>query len=128
MHDIIDSGTETSLPAGFGVLAPLVKDWALETQNEREKRRLASSPAELQSVYDQIFPFIERIMTESDRYPIGQLPPAHGRLFSLALSLAEIAPNVELYRGDIHVTNDFDERRFQARHGFHANWTGLQSR
>ena len=52
----------------------------------------------------------------------------HGRLFSLALTLAEIASNVELYKGDVWVTNDFDEGHFNLRHGAHPNWTGLHSR
>ena len=116
------------LPEGFQILEPLVGDWALPTQTEREARRLASNPAELQSVYDALFPHISKIMEEVDKFPMGKLPEAHGRLFSLALALAEIAPNVELYKGDVRVTNDFDERRFNPRHGAHPTWTGLHPR
>jgi hypothetical protein len=63
-----------------------------------------------------------------DRFPIGQLPEAHARLFALAFSLAEIAPNVELYGGDILVTHNFDERRFDARRGNHPSPKGLATR
>jgi len=118
---------ERKLPEGFEDLEHLVDDWALPTQVEREERRRASNPAELQAVYDAIFPRIRKIMEAVDQFPLGQLPEDYGRLFSLALSLTEIAHNVELYGCDVRCVNDFDERRFDARHGRHENWKGLHN-
>ena len=50
-------------------------------------------------------------------FPLGELPPASARLFHLALSLAEVAPHIELYGGDPKVPYSFDEARFVADHG-----------
>ena len=119
---------DDTLPAGFEALQPIVAKWALALQSQREEARLSSTPEELRYVYDLMMPLIRDMMTAVDRFPIGQLPPDYGRLFSLALTLAEIAPNVELYKAEVRVTEDFDERRFVAAHGNHPNWTGLHSR
>jgi hypothetical protein len=43
-------------------------------------------------------------------------------LFAMALSLAEIAPHVELYRGSVGVPHAFEEMRFVAKHGKKATW------
>ena len=48
-------------------------------------------------------------------YP--ELPPDPQRLFYLAFALAEVAPHIELYRGDPNVPHSFDEERFIAAHG-----------
>jgi hypothetical protein len=65
-------------------------------------------------------------MHDLDAFPLGELPPEYARLFALLLSLVGIAPNVELYKGDVRVTPDFDESRFSAAHGGHPDWTGLR--
>ena len=52
-----------------------------------------------------------------DTFLLGELPPALARLFHLALSLAEVAPHIELYGGDPKVPYSFDEARFVADHG-----------
>ncbi len=118
---------EVRLPEGFEPLQKYVVDWALPTQTEREAQRRASTPEELQAFYEEMMPYIERILKEVDRYPIGSLPQALETLFLLAFSLAEIAPNVELYGGGVLITHVFDERRFNARHGDNLSAKGLHS-
>jgi hypothetical protein len=108
---------EQLLPPEFDMLEPLVAAWALRTQNERQRRRIASSPGELSYFYGNMLPRLPAILTYLDKYPLGKLPPDAARLMSLALSLAEIAPHIELYDGNPKVPYSFDEARFVAEHG-----------
>lgn len=107
----------TTLPKSFEVLEPLVPSWALATQNERQQRRIHASRGELRAFYEAMLPRIEDIVSYVDRYQLGELPPEAERLFALALSLAEVAPHIELYGGDPKVPHSFDEARFVADHG-----------
>lgn len=52
------------------------------------------------------------------------MPPPQARLLYLTLSLAEVAPHVELYRGDPRVPYSFEEERFVADHGAVPNYLG----
>lgn len=106
-----------TLPDKFKDLEYLVTDWALATQNERQKKRARSTTGELQAYYDALVPHLEPILEHVDRYPLGELPPDAERLFFLALMLAEIAPHIELYGGDPNVPYSFEEERFVAVHG-----------
>ena len=109
--------TDLSLPKSFESLEPLVANWALPTQNGRQQRRIGSSRGELRAFYDAMLPRLEDILAYVDKFPLGELPPDADRLFCLALSLAEVAPHIELYRGDPKVPYSFDEARFVADHG-----------
>ncbi len=116
------------LPETFHDLEPFAADWCLETQDERHRKRRSSTPEQLRSFYAAIFPRISEILKEVDRFPIGQIPESHRPLFSLALSLTEVAPNVELYAGSPAVPHAFEESRMKARHGAEKNWSGHRSR
>lgn len=109
--------TDTVLPKSFEPLEPLVAGWALPTQNTRQHHRIHASRGELRAFYEAMLPRIEDILEYVDRYPLGQLPPDASRLFWLALSLAEVAPHIELYGGNPKVPYSFDESRFIADHG-----------
>ena len=105
------------LPKEFAELEHLVSDWALATQNARWDKRLASTREELIAFHKTLLPHLEDILDHVDRFEIGKLPKDSARLFDLALMLAEISPNVELYDGDPNVPHSFEERRFVAVHG-----------
>ena len=107
----------TNLPKGFEVLAPLVEDWSLPTQNARQAKRRSSSTETLQVFYDAVVPLLPQILAHVDEFPMGELPPDSQRLLYLSLALAEVAPHIELYRGDPNVPHSFDEERFIAAHG-----------
>jgi len=109
--------TDLSLPKSFEALEPLLASWALPTQDARQQRRINASRGELQAFYAAMLPRLEEILAYSDKFPLGELPPDAARLFNLALSLAEVAPHIELYRGDPKVPFSFDESRFVADHG-----------
>ena len=105
------------LPEGFESLESWVEAWAMSTQNLRWDKRLASTRAELLEFHGALLPHLENILDHVDQYDIGKLPEKSARLFDLALMLAEISPNVELYDGDPNVPYSFEERRFVAVHG-----------
>ncbi|THJ34562.1 hypothetical protein E8K88_06100 [Lampropedia aestuarii] len=109
--------TQNLLPEGFASLEPLVVAWALPTQNERQRQRITSTRSQLKSFYDSMLPQLPAILKKVDEFPLGQLPEKEARLMALALSLAEVAPHIELYGGDPKVPYAFDEARFVAEHG-----------
>lgn len=117
--------TKATLPPEFAELAPFL-DWALATADERQTRRRHATSVELRTFYDAMLPRIEEILVEVDRFPIGKLPESHHAIYNLALSLAEIAPHIELYKGAVGVPYAFEETRFVAVHGDHATWQGRQ--
>jgi len=80
---------------------------------------------ELKDFYDGVLPHVEAILDECDRYVLGTLPESHRGIFNLALSMAEIAPHVEFYRGEPGVPYAFEEARFIAVHGTDETWQAL---
>jgi len=113
-----------TLPPGFEGLTPLL-DWNLETADARQLKRRTSSRDQLRAFYDAILPHMDAILAVIDKYELGKLPPSHQPLFNMALALAEIAPNMELYRGNPAVPYSFEEGRFVAHHGNQPTWKGL---
>lgn len=105
------------LPKGFESLQPFADDWSLPTQNARQQWRFRSSPQALEAFYNAISGRMEEILALADQYPLGDMPEPVANLFYMGLSVAEIAPHVELYRSNPLVPFSFDERRFVAVHG-----------
>lgn len=105
------------LPKQFEKLDPFIADWALETQDQRYDKRLRSSRGELRAFYDAATPLLPDALNYVDHFPLGQIPADDLPLYRLMLSLAEIAPHIELYGGEPGVPHAFDERRFIAEHG-----------
>lgn len=117
--------TEATLPPEFAELESFL-DWALPSANERQTRRRTATPSELKIFYDAMLRRIDAILAEVDRYPLGKLPESHHAIYNLALSLAEIAPHIELYKGAVGVPYAFEETRFVAVHGDHPTWQARQ--
>lgn len=109
--------SEQLLPTPYRELDPWVERWALDTQNARQLARRESSPAELQTFYDAMVGTVEEIITYLNAFPLDSMKPPEARLLYLTLSLAEVAPHVELYRCDPRVPYSFEEERFIADHG-----------
>lgn len=109
------------LPEKFESLRPYV-GWALATPNARQRKRLASSSEELKSFYDAMLPHLEEIIEACNEYKLGELPPELHPIYNMALSLAEVAHHIELYRGQVGVPYAFEESRFVAVHGEDATW------
>lgn len=108
--------TEQTL-SQFKDLEPFVQSWSLATEDQRRAKRKSSTTAELKQFYDAMLPRLEEILDLSDKYPKGEMPPEVERYFFMALSLAEVAPHIELYKGNPNVPFSFTEERFIAVHG-----------
>lgn len=115
---------EMHTPTGFEALAKFSK-WNLMTANERTKARSEATEQELRAFYDEVLPHMERVLDECDKYPLGELPETHRGIFNIALSMAEIAPHIEFYRGQPGVPYAFEEVRFLAGHGNDETWRAL---
>jgi hypothetical protein len=98
------------LPESFGDLEQFAVRWALSTENERHARRLSSTMAELRSLYDAVLPRIDAILAYLNDFPLDSLPTEAQALLHLSLSLAEVAPAVELF-GQPEVPDGYDSRR-----------------
>lgn len=112
------------VPPGFESLARFSK-WNLMTADERTKARREASENELHEFYGGILPHIEAVLDECDKFELGSLPESHQGIFNLALSMAEIAPHIEFYKGEVGVPYAFEEARFIAVHGSDETWRAL---
>ena len=115
---------QMSVPAGFEALGAFAR-WNLATADERYKARREATSEDLRAFYDGVLPHIEAILDACDAYPLGELPESHRSIFNIALSMAEIAPHVEFYRGAPGVPYAFEEARFVAVHGADETWRAL---
>lgn len=115
--------SEHQFPGGFEDLSEW-SAWALDTADERQTKRRNATSAELDAFYEALVPRLEAILEEVDKFPLGGLPPSHHAIYNIALSIAEIAPHVELYKSDPDVPYAFEETRMIATHGREATWQG----
>lgn len=87
---------EQTLPDAFADLAPSLA-WALPTDRERSAKRQSSTMDEINAFYHAMLPRMDAILSYLEQYPAGQVPADAESLFFLTLSLAKIAPAVEMY-------------------------------
>jgi hypothetical protein len=104
---------KSKLPDRFKELEPFVEAWALPTSTERHRKRLSSTMQEIQSFYDAILPSMDEIIDYLNQHPLNAMPEDARHLYYLTLSLAEIAPAVELFKQPA-VVDGFDPTRFIA--------------
>ena len=62
------------LPEEFADLEPLAEQWALATETERNRRRLASRMSEVQALYDTLLPRTEAVLSYLGQFPLDNLP------------------------------------------------------
>ncbi len=99
------------LPPQFKDLERFVADWALSTEEERNRKRLSSSIKEIQALYDALLPRIEAMMDYLNQFPLDNMPEDAQRLFLLGLAFAEIAMAVEAFKQPA-VVDGFEPSRF----------------
>ena len=103
------------LPEEFADLEPLAEQWALATETERNRRRLASRMSEVQALYDTLLPRTEAVLSYLGQFPLDNLPEGAERLFQLTLSLAEVATAVEFFKQP-SVVDGYDSARLEFCH------------
>jgi hypothetical protein len=84
-------------PPEFDDLEPFA-DWSLRTEAERYAKRLSSTMADLQSLYDAAFPRLEAMTAYLDALDFAALPEDANRLLWLCYSLVNVSFPVEVWR------------------------------
>lgn len=88
-----------SLPPEFAQLEHLVDEWAIEDGHQRYVKRVNSSMDEIQSFYDQVFPFAEEAVAYVDKFDYSEpLPDDVANLRNLLYSLITVSLAVELWK------------------------------
>ncbi len=105
--------TDRPLPPEFAHLQPLADIWSLPSERERHLRRLAGPIEALDAVYATLMPEIEAILIFLNPFDLGLLTEEQNNLLLLTLSLAEIAPAVQIFREPGN-PDGFDTSRFIA--------------
>lgn len=104
------------LPEPFTALEPFAATWSLPTEIARHEQRRASSMDALRDFYDAMLPRMPQILSYLETRPLDDLDTDDTRLMRLTLSLAEIAPAVELFGSPI-IKDAVDSRRFRPTEG-----------
>ena len=106
--------SERVLPELFRDLEPFA-GWALASETERNRKRLASTMAEIRAFYDAILPRMEAVIGYLNQFPLEAMPADAQRLLHLTFSLAEVSTAVELFKQP-GVVDGYDARRFVPVH------------
>ena len=85
------------LPGEFAELEPYAGQWCLATENERWKRRMASSMDELQALYDAVLPRVPEAIAYCDKFPLDDMPEDATNLLRLVYSFILVSFAVELW-------------------------------
>lgn len=99
-----------ALPAAFCDLERWCQ-WSLATEQARSDMRQTSTMADIQAFYDDLLKRTAAILAYVEQFPLDKMPEDAQRLFYLTLSLAEVAPAVELFRQP-DVVDGYDVKRF----------------
>jgi hypothetical protein len=86
-----------TLPAEFADLQRF-SDWILATEPERYAKRLASSMAEMQDVYETVFPRLQEALDHIEKFDWNDLPDEQRHLFHLMQSLVMVSFPVEVWK------------------------------
>lgn len=105
----------SQLPKDFQDLLPFLP-WALGTERERSRKRLASSMPDITEFYNVLLARVEAAIDYLNDFPLNDMPPAEKNLMNLTLMLAEAANAVELFKTQPGVIDGFDAERFLAMH------------
>ncbi len=106
--------SKSLLPAQFRDLEQWLA-WSLATEQERSRKRQASTMQDIKAFYDAMLARMEEVLPYVDQFPVDALPEDATRLFYLTLSLAEVAPAVEQF-GQPSVVDGYDAKRFLVQH------------
>ncbi len=107
---------DQQLPENFSDLEPWL-GWSLATERERNARRQASNMEDIRAFYDGMLARMDEVLGYLEQFPLDSIPPDAQRLFYLTLSLAEVAPAVELF-GQPSVVDGYDISRFETEGGW----------
>ncbi len=113
------SAPTSRLPDVFADLEPLAEEgWGLATERERQAKRHASAPAELQAFYDRFAPRLEAVVAHLDAAPRAprDFEGRDQHLMWLLLSMAEVSFAVEKFGADESTYQGIEASRFVPVH------------
>ena len=113
---------DTLTEAGIATILDRYGQWNLATHDERWAARRGSTADELRDFYEGFGPHLRDILAACDLYPLGDLPEPHRSLLNIAFAYAEVAPHIELYKGNPKVPNSFDEEKLISSRGRNETW------
>jgi hypothetical protein len=90
--------TESLLPAGFEALEPFVESWAIDGANNRLLARLDSQESDRVAFFNTGKDLVPAALDLLDKTPLGQFDEKEARLMKLVLSMAHVAPAVEVQK------------------------------
>ncbi|MGE0735030.1 MAG: hypothetical protein AB7G15_02405 [Alphaproteobacteria bacterium] len=103
----------TTLPAEFSDLTPLVANWALADERERHLRMIALGIDELRQFYNTMLPRYPAIVAYLNRFPLGGLPADAKTLFDLAETFVETAHPIDLNWRTPDIEDSFPMERLE---------------
>jgi hypothetical protein len=106
------------LQPGFEALAPLVREWALPTEQQRCNKRLSTALPDLRLFNDAVFPRMKAVLRYLSDIPgddPASLPPPTHLLHRLALSYFEIPHPLELRWKGVDLDDAFPAARLVHR-------------
>lgn len=103
--------TAVALPAAFADLAPWAERYALDSERERNLRRVTTSLEDLKAFYDAVLPRMDAVMDHLAGVPNHNPPAPERALAALASTFMEVSLAVELFKSPT-VPDGFDWRRF----------------
>lgn len=89
-----------NLPEGFAELEPFVEAWGIDGSANRAAKRSSSTPEEREAFFSAASPLMEKALDYLDERPLNELSSSEECLMNLMLSLAHIAPAVEIQGPD----------------------------
>lgn len=110
-----DQAPAPLLPPAFVALEPLVGLWAVANEEERAKKRTASSMEDLRSLHAAVMPRFDEIVAWLNRFPNDPeaLPRAEKNLFLLAQMAMEAAGPIDLEWRTPDIEDVFPMERFR---------------
>ena len=104
---------ETTLPAAFAHLSPLVAEWARPNERERAIKRVSTPIAELAAFQRRMLPELEAIIAHLDTFPNdpAALPADSLRLYRLAQMTMEVSAPLDLEWAEPDIDDVFPMER-----------------
>lgn len=86
------------LPEGFEALEPFVERWAIDGANNRLIARLDSEESDRIAFFDAGKSLVPAALERLDKKPLNEFDDREARLMNLVLSMAHVAPAVEVQK------------------------------
>lgn len=90
--------------------------WCLDSERSRNRKRLASSMEEIREFYEAMHERIDDMLDYLNGFPLEKMPQPERNLLNMALSLAEVANAVELFKTQPGVIDGYDPELFYMIH------------